>query len=92
MRKGNLSREQAVELFGEKVIAKLESQNCEPTSRLQTDGDDSIEYTASVAVDHPDYDYVVAYYYTTPEQEQIMADHDGDGSFVDWVIEGYEAV
>ena len=92
MKKGNLSREQAVKLFGEGIISKLEYQSCEPTSRLQTDGDDSTEYTASVKVNHHDYDYVVAYYYTTPEQEQRMADCDGDGSVIDWEIEGFEAV
>ena len=90
MRHGKLSRDHVVALFGEEVIAKLDAEPCEPTSRLQTDGDDSVEYSATIRVKHEDYTYVTAYYYTTPEQEQRMADCDGDGSVIDWEIEGYD--
>lgn len=90
MRHGKLSREQVVALFGEEVISKLDAEPCEPTSRLQTDGDDSIEYSATARVKHEDYTCVTAYYYITPEQNQIMFNHDGDGSAIDWEIEGYD--
>lgn len=91
MRKGTLTREEVVAIFGEEIIDNLESQNCEPTSRLQTDGDDSTEWHASVYTpDHQDYRGVGCYYYTTPEQDALMAEHDGDGSFIEWEIERYE--
>lgn len=35
---------------------------------------------------------LLAYYYTTNEQDQAMADSDGDGSAIDWEIAGYEIV
>ena len=91
MRKGNLTREQVVEIFGEEIIGQLEAQNCEPTNRLQTDGDDSTEWSASVDTpDHEEYWGVTCYYYTTPEEDELMAECDGDGSAIDWEIEGYE--
>ena len=36
MRHGKLSRFHVVALFGEEVVAKLDAEPCEPTSRLQT--------------------------------------------------------
>ena len=93
MRKGQYTREQAIDMVGIATIKELDEINCEPTSRCQCDGDDSVEYSASIAAATiPDgLDCVVtAYYYTTPEQELIMAECDGDGSAIDWTIEGYE--
>lgn len=92
MRHGQYTREQAIQYVGEEAVSKLDSVNCEPTSRCQTDGDDSVEYRASIKAKAKDGAEVVleAYYYTTPEQEQEMAEHDGDGSYINWEIEGYE--
>lgn len=87
MKHGKMTREQAIAAVGEEAINKLDYVNCEPTSRCNTDGDDTIEYSASIKVGDQ---IVTAYYYTTPEQEQIIADHDGDGSAIDWEINGYE--
>ena len=90
MRHGKMTRDQAIEQVGAEVVGKLDSINCEPTSRCQCDGDNSVEYSASIKAQ--DGTILTAYYYTTPEQEQIIADHDGDGSAIDWTIEGYEIV
>lgn len=93
MRHGKLTRQQAIEIAGEEIVNKLDSINCEPTSRLQTDGDDSTEWSASIWFDSADEACtrtLIAYYYTTPEQNEIMAENDGDGSSIDWEIEGYE--
>jgi len=87
MRHGKMTRDEAIAIVGVDVINKLDATNCEPTSRLQCDGDDSTEYSAYIRVGDVT---VVAYYYTTPEQERIMAEHEGDGSYINWEIEGYE--
>jgi hypothetical protein len=77
---------------GEEAIRKLDATNCEPTSRLQTDGDTAEEWSAYIRTPDKSGERVTveAYYYITPEQSQVMADHDGDGSSIDWTIEGYE--
>jgi len=91
MRNGTLTREEVIAIFGEEIINELESANCEPTSRCQTDGDEDTEWSASVNTpDHDEYYGVTAYYYTSPKEDEIMAEHDGDGSFINWEIEGYE--
>lgn len=92
MRKGTLTRDQAIAMVGKDAIDELDSVNCEPTSRLQTDGDESTEYSASLkALDKDGSRLVVtAYYYLSPDDERTIAEHDGDGSAVDWVIEGYD--
>lgn len=95
MKHGKLNREQAVAIMGEVLVDKLDYENCEPTGRLQTDGDDCMEYSASlggVALDDGQHRTLIAYYYTTPEQEQQIAFAGGDGSAIDWEIEGYEIV
>jgi hypothetical protein len=90
MKHGKMTREQAIETVGAELVSKLDSVNCEPTGRLQCDGDDTTEYTASIKT--ADGGTLIAYYYTTPEQEQAISDADGDGSAIDWEIHGYEIV
>jgi hypothetical protein len=90
MKHGKLTREQAIEIAGSEIVKKLDYVNCEPTSRLQCDGDDSTEYTASLETANGE--TLIAYYYTTPEQEQTIADADADGSAIDWEINGYEVI
>lgn len=91
MQKGNLTREQAVEIVGEIAVSKAEEKNCEPTNRVgyngACQGDELTEWSASVAVGD---DTLTVYYYTSNEDDQIMADNDGDGSYIDWVVAGYE--
>ena len=35
---------------------------------------------------------LAAYYYTTNEEDQAMADAGADGSVIDWKVDGYEIV
>lgn len=94
MLKGKFTREQMVEIFGEKIIDQLEHENCEPTNRSgyngEHEGNDLTEWRSLLTVKHADYDYISAYYYTTNEQDKIMAEHEGDGSSINWEIEGFE--
>jgi hypothetical protein len=87
--KGNLTRDQAIAQVGEKAVLGVESKNCEPTGRLQTDGDGTVEFSASVACNDAEGSPVVitAYYYPTQEQ---LDDAGDDLSNVGWVIDGYE--
>lgn len=87
--KGNLTREQAVAQVGETAVISAESANCEPTGRLQTDGDDRVEFSASVRCDDASGDDVVltVYYYPTQEELDLAGDDLGN---VKWGIEGYE--
>ena len=96
--KGNLSREEAVTIIGERAVEAAESENCEPTGRVgyngATQGDELCEWSASAPGEDEDGAQcsVIVYYYTTNEHEREMAESDGDGSVVEWEIEGYEIV
>jgi len=96
MNKGNLTHEQAVELVGLTAVETVERKNCEPTNRVGYNGacqdDELCEWSASVACEDKDGCAVVltAYYYTTNEQDQIMAENSGDGSYIEWEIKGFE--
>jgi hypothetical protein len=92
MKKGNLSREQAIKAAGLAAVRRVESENCEPTNRVgyngNYQGDSESEWSASVAFG--DGRTLLAYYYISNDQEQEIADHDGDGGAIDWEIAGYE--
>lgn len=96
--KGKLTRAQAVEIVGEAAVAKVEAKNCEPTNRVgyngACQGDDLCEWSAGVKCEDKNGTdcTLVAYYYTTNEEDQAMADAGGDGSVIDWEIDGYEIV
>lgn len=98
MQKGNLSREQAIAIVGEQTVANLDHENCEPTNRCgyngACQGDSLTEWSASVSCKDADGNNctLIAYYYTTNDQDQTMADADGDGSAINWEIEGYEII
>ena len=91
MQKGNLTRDEAIAIVGLAAVQAVEAKNCEPTGRVgyngECQGDDLCEWSASVSVDDG---VLIAYYYTSNSDDQAMAD--GDGSDVDWVINGYEIV
>jgi hypothetical protein len=89
MRKGNLSREEAIKQAGLDKVLEVEGLDCDFTNRLQTDGDDSVEFAASVKfVDAEGIDRVLtAYYYQTPEDLERAGD---DLGYLNWEIEGYE--
>jgi len=93
MRKGNLTREQAIEMSSQKLVEKVESLNCDFTNRLQTDGDDAIEFSAGINfIDSEGNKRILtAYYYQDPvEYEKIMEETGGDMGSLDWEINGYE--
>ena len=98
MKKGNLTREQAVAIIGESSVSRAESANCEPTGRVgyngACQGDDLCEWSAScLGEDTAGTECsVVVYYYTTNDQDDTMAAQDGDGTAIDWEIEGYEII
>lgn len=92
MRHGNLTRDEAIELVGLNAVVAVEDENCEPTSRCQTDGDTDVEFAASVACKTADGDDCVltAYYYVGGEWMANLPDDVWYGDLVDWEINGYE--
>ena len=96
--KGNLTREEAVEIVGENAVTKVERINCEPTGRVgyngMSQGDDLCEWCASTTVvdDDGEVRSLRVYYYTTNEEDETMAEAEADGSVIDWEICGYEVV
>jgi hypothetical protein len=85
--KGTLTREQAIQAVGIELVNKVDGMNCEPTNRVQTDGDNSVEYSASVETGNDEYGHMTltAYYYQSP------ADLDGveDLSNLEWTVASY---
>ena len=94
----SLTRAQAVAIVGDAAVEKLERENCEPTGRVGYNGacqhDDLCEWSAAVGCADKDGNAcrLVAYYYTTNDEDQAMADADSDGSVIDWEIAGYEVI
>ena len=76
-------------MVGEKMVDAVESENCDFTGRLQTDGDESIEFSASVRGEDlfREECILVAYYYQ--DQEDLDAAGDALGN-CNWEIEGYD--
>jgi hypothetical protein len=98
MEKGSLTREEAIAKVGESAVVAVEKENSQPTNRVGYNGvsmnDDECEFASSVIAEDADGDEVtlVAYYYISNEDEQIMVDNDGDGSYINWTIAGYEVI
>lgn len=87
--KGNMTRSDAVAIFGEAVVGQLDGMHCEPTSRLQCDGDTRVEFAASIRAHGQDGVpcTLTAYYY---QDQQALQDAGDDLSGLNWVVEGYE--
>lgn len=94
MRKGNLTREQAVAIVGEAAVAKVDAEGCDFTNRVgfngSVQGDDEVEFSASVSCKDGDDCEVslVAYYYQDADDVDAAEGLDG----LRWEIEGYEIV
>jgi hypothetical protein len=88
MRKGNLTREQVIKIVGKKLVEELEKENCDFTNRLQTDGDESVEFSASIKfIDNEGSPrWLTVYYYQNPEDLEEC----DDLGCLNWEIEGYE--
>ena len=98
MRKEFMTREQAVEVVGEAAVSNVDSKACDPTNRVGYNGlcqgDDSTEWSASVGCEDKDGNdcILIAYYYTSSEQEQVMIDNELDTDYLDFKIAGYEVI
>ena len=91
MYKGTLTRDQAVAIVGEDAVSKVETENCDFTSRLMPAGfEDVVEFSSSIRCDDLAGDpcILVAYYYQDADavSEAEELDH------LDWEIHGYEVV
>lgn len=89
MKKGDLTREQAIELVGLAAVEAVEKENCDFTNRLIDPVFDIVEFSACVACTHADGDdcILTAYYYQTNED---IDESGGELGNLDWGIEGYE--
>lgn len=93
MKKGNLTREQAIELVGLAAVETVETESCDFTNRVgyngACQGDDEVEFKASVSCDDKDGDEVslVAYYYQDADDVK-----ENDLDCLDWRVEGYEVI
>ena len=95
MKKGNLTREQAIEIVGLAAVEKIDVEECDFTNRVgfngNCQGDDEVEFKASVSCEDKDGNDVslVAYYY----QDADAVDEAGDDlGALGWKIEGYEVI
>jgi len=88
-----LTKDQAIALVGAAAVAAVEGENCEPTNCCgyngACQGDDLTEWSAGVTAKDADGNDVtlLAYYYTTNEEDEAIAD---DGANIVWEIAGYE--
>lgn len=86
--KGTMTREQAIQAVGVELVDKLDAANCDFTGRVQTDGDDSVEFAASVETCDEEYGRMTltAYYYQSPQALEGVEDL----SSLNWTVAGYE--
>lgn len=93
MKKGTLTRDQAIEIVGADAVAKVDQENCDFTNRVgyngSCQGDNEVEFSASVRAEDRDGNDVllIAYYYHDAEAV--------DGNELDCLelkIRGYEVI
>lgn len=86
--KGTLTREQAIQAVGAALVDKLDAASCDYTGRVQTDGDDSVEFSASVSTGDEEHGRMTltAYYYQSPSDLEGVQDL----SDLKWTVSGYE--
>ena len=95
MRKGNLTREQAIAIVGEAAVDKVDAENCDFTNRVgyngSMQGDDEVEFSASLSCeDKNGYEVsLIAYYYLDADTLDKV---DGLDEISEWEIEGYEVI
>jgi hypothetical protein len=89
--KGILTRERAIQEVGIELMNKLDHISCEPSGRLQTDGDDTVEYVAQISAGEDADGFprtLRAYYYPSRQSLEGVEDL----SDIKWTIDGYEIV
>lgn len=86
-----ITRARALAMCGEDAVNKVDEEPCDFTGRLMPQGEDLIEFNASVpCVDNNGIKcHVSAYYYLTQEELDNCGDDLGNA---DWEIAGYEVV
>jgi len=90
--------DQATAIVGQSNIDAISRVNCEPTNRVGFNGacqdNELTEWAASLScVDvHGEPAILIAYYYTTADEDQRMADAGGDGTVIDWTVDHYDVV
>lgn len=88
MKHGKMTRKQAIEIAGIKAVKAVEAVNCQPTSRLQCDEDNDIEYSACVVLDNGS--VLTAYYYMDRDWYESLDEDEDAEELCDWEIHGYE--
>lgn len=87
------TREEIINLIGEDAVKQLDAESCAPTNRAGFNGacqdDDQIEWSATVRVEHDDFERLTAYYYTSACDEATAEASDGDWGAVDFKIDHY---
>jgi len=96
MKKGTLTRKQAIEIVGAEAVANVEQIDCDFTNRVgyngTCQGDAEVEFSASTRAEDAEGREVslVAYYY---QDADAVDENDLDClDCLDWVIEGYEII
>jgi hypothetical protein len=88
MRKGNLTREQAVSIIGRDAVDQVDAENCDYTNRVgyngSCQGDDDVEFAASVETADGK---ITAYYYQTAQDVDAISLY-----LLNWTVYGYEVV
>jgi hypothetical protein len=90
-----MTREQAVALVGASEVNRLEREDCDYTNRVQTDGDEAVEFSASIDTRDARGEALtlVAYYY---QDQENLNGPDGEGvedlGTLDWEINGFEVI
>ena len=94
MEQSGLTRDMAIEQAGVGLVEAVDAKNCEPTNRVgyngACQGDALTEWSASVKLE--DGTILTAYYYTTNDQDEVMAANDGDGASIDWTVDHYSLI
>lgn len=87
--KGEYSRDEAIKIAGLAAVEKVESENCEPTSRCMPWGqEDYVEFSASVKWTDADGDrrHITVYYY----QDTDICNETEDMGDLTWEPMGYD--
>jgi hypothetical protein len=80
------TRDQVIAIIGADIVAKLDSVNCEPTSRAYDHDDGEIEWSASLPTEKG---CVTAYYYTNADDAAKVEENGGDWGGIDWTVDHY---
>lgn len=82
-----LTREQAIEIAGEKCINELDKKNCEWFSRNELTKKD--EYTSLIEINNNKYDFMTAHYF---QDSQKISNAEIELDNLEWKISFYKAI